>query len=86
VVVRACRAVAGVPARRSVSVGGASLLGVLLKKCSNINQKTPPSFTFSIMKKDRQQGELSWDSVIKDFLITAFDSEVEMILKLNRGK
>ena len=32
VVVRACRAVAGL----------ASLLGVLLKKCSNINQKTPP--------------------------------------------
>ncbi|MFH1193361.1 MAG: hypothetical protein V1661_00025 [bacterium] len=41
VVVRACRAVAGVPARQSFSVGGASLLGVLLKKCSNINQKTP---------------------------------------------
>jgi hypothetical protein len=34
VVWRACRAVAGL----------ASLLGVLLKKCSNINQKTPPSF------------------------------------------
>jgi len=32
VVWRACRAVAGL----------ASLLGVLLKKCSNINQKTPP--------------------------------------------
>ncbi|MFH1188893.1 MAG: hypothetical protein V1652_03555 [bacterium] len=37
------RAVAGVPARQSFSVGGASLLGVLLKKSSNINQKTPPS-------------------------------------------
>ncbi len=36
VVVRACRAVAGL----------ASLLGVLLKKSSNINQKTPPIFTF----------------------------------------
>ena len=36
VVWRACRAVAGL----------ASLLGVLLKKCSNINQKTPPIFTF----------------------------------------
>ncbi|MCG2702722.1 hypothetical protein L6273_06350 [Candidatus Parcubacteria bacterium] len=33
VVWRSCRAVAGL----------ASLLGVLLKKCSNINQKTPPS-------------------------------------------
>jgi len=33
---RACRAVAGL----------ASLLGVLLKKGSNINQKTPPIFTF----------------------------------------
>jgi len=36
VVWRACRAVAGL----------ASLLGVLLKKSSNINQKTPPIFTF----------------------------------------
>jgi hypothetical protein len=36
VVWRACRAVAGL----------ASLLGVLLKKCSNINQKTPPIFAF----------------------------------------
>src|SRR3989338_3574462 len=36
VVWRACRAV----------VGLASLLGVLLKKSSNINQKTPPIFTF----------------------------------------
>ena len=44
VVWRACRAVAGVPARQSFSVGGASLLGVLLKKCSNFNQKTPPAF------------------------------------------
>src|SRR3989344_1025584 len=26
--------------------GWGSLLGVLLKKCSNINQKTPPIFTF----------------------------------------
>ena len=34
VVLRACRAVAG----------PASLLGVFLKKCSNINQKTPPVF------------------------------------------
>jgi len=42
VVWRARRAVAGLPARQSFSVGGASLLGVLLKKCSNINQKTPP--------------------------------------------
>jgi len=33
---RACRAVEGL----------ASLLGVLLKKSSNINQKTPPIFTF----------------------------------------
>jgi len=33
---RACRAVAGL----------ASLLGVLLKKCSNFVQKTPPIFTF----------------------------------------
>ncbi|MCK9401601.1 MAG: hypothetical protein M0Q51_16630 [Bacteroidales bacterium] len=41
VVWRACRAVAGVPARRSVSVGGASLVGVLLKESSNINQKRP---------------------------------------------
>ena len=36
VVWRACRAVAGL----------ASLLGVLLKKCSNFVQKTPPIFTF----------------------------------------
>jgi hypothetical protein len=28
------------------TAGLVSLLGVLLKKCSNINQKTPPSFTF----------------------------------------
>ena len=28
------------------TAGLASLLGVLLKKCSNINQKTPPIFTF----------------------------------------
>ncbi|MBU1153734.1 hypothetical protein KKB84_07200 [bacterium] len=32
-------------ARRAVA-GLASLLGVLLKKCSNFVQKTPPSFTF----------------------------------------
>jgi len=38
---RGFRAMAGVPARQSFSVGGASLLGVLLKKSSNINQKTP---------------------------------------------
>jgi len=37
---RACRAVAGL----------ASLLGVLLKKCSNINQKTPPRITFRKIK------------------------------------
>ena len=36
VVWRACRAVAGL----------ASLLGVLLKKCSNFVQKTPPRITF----------------------------------------
>jgi len=30
------------PSRQSFSVGGASLLGVLLKKCSNFGQKTPP--------------------------------------------
>jgi len=47
VVWRACRAVAGLPARQSFSVGGASLLGVLLKECSNINQKTPPSPRYS---------------------------------------
>jgi len=41
VVWRACRAVAGL----------ASLLGVLLKKSSNINQKTPPSFTFSEIER-----------------------------------
>ena len=38
VVWRACRAVAGL----------ASLLGVLLKKCSNINQKTPPKLEIGI--------------------------------------
>ena len=43
---RGFRATAGLPARQSFSVGGASLLGVLLKKSSNINQKTPPIFTF----------------------------------------
>ena len=42
VVWRACRAAAGVPARRSFSVGGASLVGGLLKESSNISQKTPP--------------------------------------------
>jgi len=31
--------------------GLASLLGVLLKKSSNINQKTPPSFTFSEIER-----------------------------------
>ena len=36
VVWRACRAVAGL----------ASLVGILLKKCSNFVQKTPPIFTF----------------------------------------
>jgi hypothetical protein len=41
VVWRACRAVAGL----------ASLLGVLLKKCSNFVQKTPPSFTFSEIER-----------------------------------
>ena len=41
VVWRACRAVAGL----------ASLLGVLLKKCSNFNQKIPPSFTFSEIER-----------------------------------
>jgi len=40
--------VAGVPARQSFSVGGASLLGVLLKKSSNINQKTPPPHIISV--------------------------------------
>ena len=40
VVWRACRAVAGL----------ASLLGVLLKKSSNINQKTPPRITFRKIK------------------------------------
>ena len=38
---RACRAVEGL----------ASLLGDLLKKSSNINQKTPPSFTFSEIER-----------------------------------
>jgi len=33
------------------TAGLASLLGVLLKKSSNINQKTPPSFTFSEIEK-----------------------------------
>src|SRR3990167_4884848 len=51
VVWRACRAVAGGPARPSFSVGGASLVGVLLKKCSNFVQKTPPSFTFSEIER-----------------------------------
>src|SRR3989338_6090560 len=51
VVWRACRAVAGVPARQSFSVGGASLVGVLLKESSNISQKTPPSFTFSKIER-----------------------------------
>ena len=41
VVWRACRAVARM----------ASLLGIFLKKCSNINQKTPPSFTFSEIER-----------------------------------
>jgi hypothetical protein len=41
VVWRACRAVAGLT----------SLLGVLLKKCSNFVQKTPPSFTFSEIER-----------------------------------
>ncbi|MFH1890734.1 MAG: hypothetical protein ABIJ91_04200, partial [Candidatus Kuenenbacteria bacterium] len=50
VVWRACRAVAGVPARQSFSVGGASLLGVLLKECSNFVQKTPPRITFRKIK------------------------------------
>ena len=40
VVLRACRAVAGL----------ASLLGVLLKKCSNFVQKTPPRITFRKIK------------------------------------
>lgn len=40
VVWRACRAVAGL----------ASLLGVLLKKSSNINQKTPPKLEIGIGK------------------------------------
>ena len=51
---RACRAVAGVPARQSFSVGGASLLGVLLKKSSNINQKTPPKFG---IRRNRAESE-----------------------------
>jgi len=42
VVWRACRAVAGL----------ASLLGVLLKKCSNFNQKTPPKFGIQISVKN----------------------------------
>ena len=42
VVWRSCRAVAGL----------ASLLGVLLKKCSNFVQKTPPSFTFSEIERN----------------------------------
>ncbi len=33
------------------TVGLASLLGVLLKKCSNFVQKTPPSFTFSEIER-----------------------------------
>src|SRR3989338_4108954 len=48
VVLRARRAVAGVPARQSFSVGGASLVGVLLKKSSNISQKTPPKLKIGI--------------------------------------
>jgi len=40
VVLRARRAVAGL----------ASLLGVFLKKCSNINQETPPRITFRKIK------------------------------------
>jgi len=47
---RGFRAVAGVPARQSFSVGGASLLGVLLKECSNFVQKTPPRITFRKIK------------------------------------
>jgi len=41
VVVRAERATAGL----------ASLVGVLLKECSNFVQKTPPSFTFSEIER-----------------------------------
>ena len=44
VVWRACRAVAGL----------ASLLGVLLKKSSNINQKTPPKFG---IRRNRAESE-----------------------------
>ena len=33
------------------TAGLASLLGVLLKKCSNFVQKTPPSFTFSEIER-----------------------------------
>ncbi|MBU0722309.1 hypothetical protein KKA93_02535 [Patescibacteria group bacterium] len=43
---RGFRATAGVPARQSFSVEGASLLGVLLKKYSNFVQQTPLIFTF----------------------------------------
>jgi len=44
VVWRACRAVAGL----------ASLVGGLLKESSNISQKTPPSFTFSVNNKEKK--------------------------------
>jgi hypothetical protein len=49
VVWRACRAVAGL----------ASLLGVLLKKCSNINQKTPQKKTVRQPEAGQPSAEIS---------------------------
>ena len=45
-------------ARRAVA-GLASLLGVLLKKSSNINQKTPPSFGLRIKMADIRRDALA---------------------------
>jgi hypothetical protein len=61
VVWRACRAVAGL----------ASLVGGLLKKSSNFNQKTPPIFTFcEIVRIASAQSASAWyfSAILKAFL------------------
>ena len=69
------------------SSGGAGFLswGFAQRKFE-LRPKNTAKFYIQHNEKRQTTGELSWDSVIKNFLITAFNREMKMILKLNRGK
>jgi len=53
---------------RCAVAGLASLVGVLLKKSSNINQKTPPIFTKSVNWRDTRVKYPSYTGIVRVFL------------------